>query len=171
MAAQDYAAALKDFTVVVTKSTVPVGTGDEVERLIHDANPKADFAVASNPEFLREGAAIRDFKFPDRIVIGTDDERARKVLTDVYRPLSLNQGPLMFTSRRTAELLSSTPQTLFSRPRSPSSTRSPTSPKKSAPMSRKSRAASAPTTASAQNSCMPVPDLAARASQRIRARW
>src|SRR5881227_3822273 len=96
-AAQEIAAALRGFTVVVTKSTVPVGTGDEVERLIHEANPKAEFAVAANPEFLREGAAIRDFKFPDRIVIGTDDERARKALTDVYRPLSLNQGPLMFT--------------------------------------------------------------------------
>jgi UDPglucose 6-dehydrogenase len=104
-AAKEIAAALKGFTVVVTKSTVPVGTGDEVERLIREANPKAEFAVASNPEFLREGAAIRDFKFPDRIVIGTDDERARKALTDVYRPLSLNQGPLMFTSRRTAELI------------------------------------------------------------------
>jgi UDPglucose 6-dehydrogenase len=90
---------------VVTKSTVPVGTGDEVERLIRDVNPSADFVVASNPEFLREGAAIRDFKFPDRIVVGTSDERARKVLGDVYRPLSLNQAPLMFTARRTAELI------------------------------------------------------------------
>src|SRR5579859_6503555 len=104
-AAKEIAAALKGFTVVVTKSTVPVGTGDEVERLMHEANPKAEFAVASNPEFLREDAAIRDFKFPDRIVIGTDDERAQKVLADVYRPLSLNQGPLMYTSRRTAELI------------------------------------------------------------------
>ncbi len=104
-AAKEIAAALKGFTVVVTKSTVPVGTGDEVERLMNEANPKAEFTVASNPEFLREGAAIRDFKFPDRIVIGTDDERAQKVLADVYRPLSLNQGPLMYTSRRTAELI------------------------------------------------------------------
>jgi UDPglucose 6-dehydrogenase len=104
-AAKEIASALKGFTVVVTKSTVPVGTGDEVERLMHEANPNAEFAVASNPEFLREGAAIRDFKFPDRIVIGTDDERAQKVLADVYRPLSLNQGPLMYTSRRTAELI------------------------------------------------------------------
>jgi UDPglucose 6-dehydrogenase len=93
------------FTVVVTKSTVPVGTGDEVERIIREANPSADVVVASNPEFLREGAAIRDFKFPDRIVVGTSDERARKVLGDVYRPLSLNQAPLMFTKRRTAELI------------------------------------------------------------------
>ena len=104
-AAREIAAALRDFTVVVTKSTVPVGTGDEVERLIADTNPKADVAVASNPEFLREGAAIRDFKFPDRIVVGTSDERARKVLGDIYRPLSLNQAPLMFTARRTAELI------------------------------------------------------------------
>jgi UDPglucose 6-dehydrogenase len=104
-AAREIAAVLNGFTVVITKSTVPVGTGDEVERLIHEANPSADVAVASNPEFLREGAAIRDFKFPDRIVIGTSDERARKVLADIYRPLSLNQGPLMFTGRRTAEMI------------------------------------------------------------------
>jgi UDPglucose 6-dehydrogenase len=104
-AAREIAAALKGFTVVVTKSTVPVGTGDEVERLIREANPSADVVIASNPEFLREGAAIRDFKFPDRIVVGTSDERGRKVLSDVYRPLSLNQAPLMFTARRTAELI------------------------------------------------------------------
>src|SRR5213083_2631730 len=104
-AAKEIAAALNGFTVVVTKSTVPVGTGDEVERLIREANPAADVAIASNPEFLREGAAIRDFKFPDRIVIGTSDERAKKVLGDIYRPLSLNQAPLMFTARRTAELI------------------------------------------------------------------
>src|SRR5256714_13232414 len=104
-AAREIAAALAGFTVVVTKSTVPVGTGDEVERLIREANPAADVAIASNPEFLREGAAIRDFKFPDRIVVGTSDERARKVLGDIYRPLSLNQAPMMFTARRTAELI------------------------------------------------------------------
>ncbi len=104
-AAREIAAALTGFTVVVTKSTVPVGTGDEVERLIREANPSADVVIASNPEFLREGAAIRDFKFPDRIVVGTSDERAKKVLGDIYRPLSLNQAPLMFTARRTAELI------------------------------------------------------------------
>src|ERR1700758_996317 len=104
-AAREIAAALSGFTVVITKSTVPVGTGDEVERIIREANPSAEFVVASNPEFLREGAAIRDFKFPDRIVVGTTDERGRKVLGDVYRPLSLNQAPLMFTKRRTAELI------------------------------------------------------------------
>lgn len=104
-AARDIAKALQGFTVVVTKSTVPVGTGDEVERLIREANPAADVAVASNPEFLREGAAIRDFKHPDRIVVGTDDERARKVMGEVYRPLYLNQAPIMYTERRTAELI------------------------------------------------------------------
>ncbi len=104
-AAREIASALSGFTVVVNKSTVPVGTGDEVERLIRETNPQADVEVASNPEFLREGAAIRDFKFPDRIVIGTSDERARRVMAEIYRPLSLNQGPLMFTARRTAELI------------------------------------------------------------------
>jgi UDPglucose 6-dehydrogenase len=104
-AARDIAKALQGFTVVVTKSTVPVGTGDEVERLIRETNPKADVAVASNPEFLREGAAIRDFKHPDRIVVGTSEERARKVMGEVYRPLYLNQAPIMYTDRRTAELI------------------------------------------------------------------
>ena len=104
-AAREIAAALKGFAVVVTKSTVPVGTGDEVERIIAETNPSAEFVVASNPEFLREGAAIRDFKWPDRIVVGTSDERARKVLGDIYRPLSLNQAPMMYTERRTAELI------------------------------------------------------------------
>jgi UDPglucose 6-dehydrogenase len=104
-AAREIAKALSGFTVVVTKSTVPVGTGDEVERIIREANPNADVVVASNPEFLREGAAIRDFKFPDRIVVGTSDERGRKVMSDIYRPLSLNQAPLMFTARRTAEMI------------------------------------------------------------------
>ena len=104
-AAREIARALQGFTVVVTKSTVPVGTGDEVERIIRETNPQADIAVASNPEFLREGAAIRDFKHPDRIVVGTSDERARKVLGEVYRPLYLNQAPIMYTERRTAELI------------------------------------------------------------------
>jgi UDPglucose 6-dehydrogenase len=103
-AAREIATGLKGFTVVITKSTVPVGTGDEVERLIREANPSAEIAVASNPEFLREGAAIRDFKHPDRIVVGTDDERARKVIAEIYRPLYLNQAPVLFTGRRTAEL-------------------------------------------------------------------
>src|SRR6185437_1723542 len=104
-AAREIASALSGFTVVVTKSTVPVGTGDEVERIIREANPSADVVVASNPEFLREGAAIRDFKHPDRIVVGTDDERGRKVLAEIYRPLYLNQAPIIYTSRRTAELI------------------------------------------------------------------
>ncbi|MVS98491.1 UDP-glucose/GDP-mannose dehydrogenase family protein [Devosia marina] len=103
-ATREIAKALSGFTVVVTKSTVPVGTGDEVAHLIKAENPQADVAVVSNPEFLREGAAIEDFKRPDRIVIGLDDERAREVMTEVYRPLYLNQAPLLFTDRRTAEL-------------------------------------------------------------------
>ncbi|GLI22457.1 UDPglucose 6-dehydrogenase [Xanthobacter flavus] len=103
-AARDIAAAISRYTVVVTKSTVPVGTGDEVERIIRETRPEAEFAVVSNPEFLREGAAITDFKRPDRIVLGTEDERARHVMTELYRPLFLNQSPLLFTSRRTAEL-------------------------------------------------------------------
>jgi UDPglucose 6-dehydrogenase len=103
-AAKEIAANIDGFTVVVTKSTVPVGTGDEVERIIRETNPKADFAVASNPEFLREGAAIADFKRPDRIVIGVEDDRAKAVLEELYRPLYLNQAPIMVTSRRTSEL-------------------------------------------------------------------
>jgi UDPglucose 6-dehydrogenase len=104
-AAREIAENLRAFTVVITKSTVPVGTGDDVERIITETNPKADVVVASNPEFLREGAAIRDFKHPDRIVVGTEDERARKVITEIYRPLYLNQAPIMYTGRRTAELI------------------------------------------------------------------
>ncbi|MBX3568681.1 MAG: UDP-glucose/GDP-mannose dehydrogenase family protein [Rhizobiaceae bacterium] len=103
-AAASIARAVKGFTTVVTKSTVPLGTGDEVERIMREVNPDADVAVVSNPEFLREGAAIEDFKRPDRILVGTDDPRARTVMEEVYRPLYLNQAPLVFTSRRTAEL-------------------------------------------------------------------
>ena len=104
-AARDIARSVDGFTVVVTKSTVPVGTGDEVERLIRETNPDADVAVVSNPEFLREGAAIKDFMIPNRIVVGIEDERARPVMTEVYRPLFINQSPLMFTTRRTSELI------------------------------------------------------------------
>jgi UDPglucose 6-dehydrogenase len=89
---------------VVTKSTVPVGTGDEVERIIRETAPAAQAWVVSNPEFLREGAAIEDFKRPDRIVVGTDDPQAAELMREVYRPLYLNKAPLLFTSRRTAEL-------------------------------------------------------------------
>jgi UDPglucose 6-dehydrogenase len=103
-AAREIAAAMDGYTVVVTKSTVPVGTGDEVERIIREARPDADFAVVSNPEFLREGAAIADFKRPDRIVIGTEDGRAQGVMGEIYRPLYLNHSPILAMSRRTAEL-------------------------------------------------------------------
>ncbi|KXU31433.1 UDP-glucose 6-dehydrogenase [Sphingobium sp. 22B] len=104
-AAQEIASNLSGFTVIVTKSTVPVGTGDEVDRIVRETNPDAQFAVASNPEFLREGAAIQDFKRPDRIVVGIEDERARPVMEEVYRPLYLNQAPIQFTGRRTSELI------------------------------------------------------------------
>jgi len=104
-AAKEIAAALDGFTVVITKSTVPVGTGDEVERIVRETRPDADFAVVSNPEFLREGAAIQDFKHPDRIVAGTEEGRAREVFAEIYRPLYLNKAPILYTSRRTAELI------------------------------------------------------------------
>ena len=103
--AEEIAALVQGFTVVVTKSTVPVGTGDEIEKIIKRIRPDADVAVVSNPEFLREGAAINDFKRPDRVVVGIEDERARAVMTELYRPLNLNESPLLFTGRRTSELI------------------------------------------------------------------
>ena len=103
-AAAEVAKAVSGFTVVITKSTVPVGTGDEVERILRENNPDAEFAVVSNPEFLREGAAIDDFKRPDRVVIGGHDERALAVMREIYRPLSLNRSPVIEMSRRGAEL-------------------------------------------------------------------
>ena len=104
-AAEELARAIDPGTVVVTKSTVPVGTGDEVERIIRQTSPDLEFAVVSNPEFLREGAAIGDFKRPDRIVVGSDVEWARDVMRAIYRPLFLNESPLLFTSRRSSELI------------------------------------------------------------------
>jgi UDPglucose 6-dehydrogenase len=104
-AAKEIAEHMDGFTVVVTKSTVPVGTGDEVEEIIRKTNPNAKFAVVSNPEFLREGAAISDFKRPDRVVVGTDNEEAREVMRELYRPLFINETPIMFTERRTSELI------------------------------------------------------------------
>jgi UDPglucose 6-dehydrogenase len=104
-AAEDIAGLMDGYTVVVTKSTVPVGTGDEVEEIIKKHRPDAQFAVVSNPEFLREGAAISDFKRPDRVVVGTTDERARERMRDLYRPLFLNETPIIFTERRTSELI------------------------------------------------------------------
>ena len=104
-AAEEIAGLIDGFTVIVTKSTVPVGTGDEIERIIKAARPDAQFAVVSNPEFLREGAAIEDFKRPDRVVVGMNDERARPVMSEIYRPLFLNETPILFTTRRTAELI------------------------------------------------------------------
>ena len=104
-AVREIAPQLSPAAVVVTKSTVPVGTGDEIERILREKRPDAEIQVVSNPEFLREGAAIQDFKHPDRIVIGTDDARARAVLAQIYRPLYLNAPPIIYVSRRTAELI------------------------------------------------------------------
>jgi UDPglucose 6-dehydrogenase len=104
-ATREIAAALQGFTAVVTKSTVPVGTGDEVEAIIREQRPDADVCVVSNPEFLREGAAIRDFMHPDRIVVGIEDPRGRDILAEIYRPLYLNAAPILYTDRRTAELI------------------------------------------------------------------
>ena len=103
-AARELAQVVRPGTVIVIKSTVPVGTSDKVELIIAGANPALDFSVASNPEFLREGSAIADFKHPDRIIVGVNDERGRNALAEVYRPLCLNRSPLLFTSRRTSEL-------------------------------------------------------------------
>jgi len=104
-AAREIAAALQGYTVVVTKSTVPVGTGREVLRIIRETRPDADVDVVSNPEFLREGSAINDFMRPDRVVIGCDSTRAKEVMRELYRPLYLNETPIVFTTRRTSELI------------------------------------------------------------------
>ena len=104
-AASEIGEALDSYTVVITKSTVPVGTGEEVERIIRDVRPDADFDVVSNPEFLREGSAIEDFMRPDRVIIGSNSERAREVMQSLYRPLYLRETPIVFTSRQTSELI------------------------------------------------------------------
>jgi UDPglucose 6-dehydrogenase len=104
-AAGEIAAAIDPKTIIVTKSTVPVGTGDEVERIIRETAPGLEFEVVSNPEFLREGAAIGDFKRPDRIVVGTEVEWAQEAMKAIYRPLFLNESPILFTSRRSSELI------------------------------------------------------------------
>jgi UDPglucose 6-dehydrogenase len=104
-AVREVAPLLSPTAVVVTKSTVPVGTGDEIERILREKRPDADLQVVSNPEFMREGAAIQDFKHPDRIVVGTDNDRARAVLAEIYRPLNLNAAPIMYVGRRAAELI------------------------------------------------------------------
>jgi UDPglucose 6-dehydrogenase len=104
-AVREIAPLLSSKAVVITKSTVPVGTGDEIERILRELRRDADIQVVSNPEFLREGAAIQDFKHPDRIVVGTEDMAARDVIAEIYRPLYLNTPPLIYVSRRTAELI------------------------------------------------------------------
>lgn len=104
-AAEEVARTMDGYTVVITKSTVPVGTSRKVEEVIRKARPDAQCDVVSNPEFLREGSAIGDFRRPDRVVVGCDTERAREVLTEIYRPLYLNETPILFTSRESSELI------------------------------------------------------------------
>lgn len=104
-AAKEVAAAMDGYTVIVTKSTVPVGTGDEIEKIMREARPNGEFDVVSNPEFLREGSAINDFMRPDRVVIGAHSEKAQDVMRNLYRPLFLIETPILFTGRRTAELI------------------------------------------------------------------
>ena len=166
-AAREIARALDGFTVVITKSTVPVGTGDEVERIIRETRPDAEFAVVSNPEFLREGAAIQDFKHPDRIVVGTDDARAREVMAELYRPLYLNRAPILFTDRRTAELIKYAANAFLATKITFINEIADLA-RRSAPTCRRSRAASASTTASARSSCTPGRASAARAFPRTR---
>ncbi|MDP7423958.1 MAG: UDP-glucose/GDP-mannose dehydrogenase family protein [Rhodospirillales bacterium] len=104
-AAREIASAMNGYTVVVTKSTVPVGTGDEIEKIMRETSPEGKFDVASNPEFLREGSAINDFMRPDRVVIGALDEKVQEIMRNLYRPLFLIETPILFTARRTAELI------------------------------------------------------------------
>jgi len=144
-AARELATAIDGFTVIITKSTVPVGTGDEVARVIHEARPDADVAVVSNPEFLREGAAIQDFKHPDRIVIGSDDERARYIMAEIYRPLYLNRRPF-FIPAAAQPSLSSTRRMLSWPRKSHSSTKLLTWPRKLVLTCKRSPAVSGSTT-------------------------
>ena len=167
-AARDIAAALSGFTVVITKSTVPVGTGDEVARIIAQVRPDAHVAVVANPEFLREGAAIQDFKHPDRIVVGSDEERARQVMAEIYRPLYLNRAPILYTSRRSAELIKYA-SNAFLATKVGFINEMRTSRKKSEQTSRTWRAAWGSTTASAPSFCTPGPASAARAFRKTRA--
>jgi UDP-glucose/GDP-mannose dehydrogenase family, NAD binding domain len=168
-AAREIATALDSFTVVITKSTVPVGTGDEVARILREARPDADVAVVSNPEFLREGAAIQDLKHPDRIVVGADDERARKLMLKSI-------GHSTSTRRRSstpavaAPSVSSMQPTRSWRQKLPLSTRWPIWQKKSGRTCRTSPAALGSTTGSDQNFCMPAQVLAAHVFRRTHGR-
>ena len=139
-AATEIAGVIEGFTMIVTKSTVPVGTGDEVAAIIEKTRPGLDVAVVSNPEFLREGAAIADFKRPDRVVVGTDDERAVELMKQLYRPLYLNETPILFTDRRTSELLNMQAM-LFLPPKLHSSMKSRICAKKLAQMCKRCHAA------------------------------
>jgi UDPglucose 6-dehydrogenase len=169
-AAREIATAIRGFTVVITKSTVPVGTGDQVEALIREVHPSVEVAVASNPEFLREGAAIRDFKLPDRIVVGTSDERARKVIEEIYRPLYLNRAPIMYTERRTAELIKYAANAFLATKITFINEIADLAEKVGADVNDVARGIGLDNRIGPQFS-MPVPDLVGRAFQRIPAHW
>src|SRR3954451_8232347 len=169
-AAEEIARGISDYTVVVTKSTVPVGTGREVARIIRKTRPDVDFGVASNPEFLREGSAIGDFLRPDRVVIGTDSDRARAVMRALYRPLYLIETPIVMTSLETAELIKYAANTFLATKITFINEIADLC-EKSVPTCMTWPRASALTVASARNSCIRGRAMAARASPRTRWRW
>jgi UDPglucose 6-dehydrogenase len=167
-AAAEVADVIRGYTVVVTKSTVPVGTGREVARIIRETQPSAEFDVCSNPEFLREGAALEDFMKPDRVVIGVESQRARDVMAGIYRPLNLIQTPMVFTNIETAEVTKYAGNAFLA---TKITFINEISARRSAPTSTTWRVASGSTAASAASSCIPGRVSAARASPRIRWRW
>src|SRR3954469_7150010 len=166
-AAAELADAIRHYTVVVTKSTVPVGTGREVARIIRETQPTAEFDVASNPEFLREGAAIEDFMKPDRVVIGVESERAREVMAGIYRPLNLIQTPMVFTNIETAEVTKYAGNAFLAR-RLPSSTRLRTCARRWGPTYTTLREGSGSMAVLAACSCILDQASAVRAFPRIR---
>ncbi len=166
-AAREIGESIRKRCVVVTKSTVPVGTGDEVEKIIRQTAPEADFEVVSNPEFLREGAAIGDFKRPDRIVVGTEVEWARDYMREIYQPLFLNESPILFVSRRTSEVIKYAANAFLATKITFINEMADLC-EKVAPTCRTSRAASGSTAGSAPSSCTQAPAMAAAASPRTR---
>ena len=169
-AAAQIAEALDGYTVVVTKSTVPVGTGNDVERIIRETRPDADYDVVSNPEFLREGSAIEDFMRPDRVVIGTDSDAAKSVMHSLYRPLSLIETPILFTNRETAELIKYATNAFLATKIS-FINELQTLRTKSAPTSGMCLKGWGWTAGSGVSFCIPGQAMAARVFRRIRWRW
>jgi UDPglucose 6-dehydrogenase len=170
VAAEQVARSLAGYAVIVTKSTVPVGTGRRIAEIVRRARPDLDFDVASNPEFLREGNAIGDFMRPDRVVIGAESERAREVLQRLYRPLYLIEAPIVFTGIEAAELTKYAANAFLAM-KAPSSTKWPISAKRSVPTSMTSPAASGSTAGSGASSCTPGRGSAAPAFPRTPWPW